>query len=135
MLFDQGFKVGDKVYQIRKGIWGKVSNIYTRHAYPVHVEFDNGTSDAFTMTGLEYTEDTQPMLVFEEMTIVAPKRKFEPTLIGKNVVMNHTHHSVPVFGEITEEDEATIYIDEVGYFRKDYITSLREVTYGTQNLL
>lgn len=135
MLQDQSFKVGDRVFQIRKGIWGTVTHIHSRDKYPVKVEFDNKHSDAYTMTGLEYADDKQPMLVLEEVIITAPKRKFKPTLVGKTVRMEHRHHTNPIVGEITEEDELTIYIEDAGYFRKGYITSLVEVTYGTQNLL
>lgn len=135
MLFDQGFQVGDRVFYIRRGVWGTIKVIDARDNYPVQVLMDNDCYEYFKLDGREYEKDVIPGIVFEEFTYEAPKRKFKPTLIGKTVHMEHRHHTNPTVGEITEEDELTIYIDGEGYFRKEYITSLVEVTFGTQNLL
>lgn len=125
MLFDQGFKVGDRVYYIRRGVWGTISSINEREIYPVRVETDNDSYEYFKLDGREYELDVIPGIVFEEFTYEAPKRKFTPALIGKTLVI--TTKDDVVIGKVTHETVNQLTIDQHPTIRKSVIKTIHDL--------
>ena len=79
-------KVGDKVWDIRRG-WGKVVSNEWSDPYHILVEFNNFRSATFNIEGKQLVEDTNPTLYWDEFRIIPPKKPLPDLDIDTKVLV------------------------------------------------
>jgi hypothetical protein len=120
------FKVGDTVWCVINGK-GTVILASTGEAYPVVVQFKN-RRDSYTEDGKMFMGwGARRALYFSEPKIEgATERPFIPTLIGKNVVIDHARHGIITL-TIKEESADEILGTNGVVFNKDNCLSIYEL--------
>lgn len=122
------FKVGDKVWCLMHGA-GEVISITppTRcENYPVKVKFQGTYIESYTPDGRITTGWKTRTLFFSEPKVeAAVKRPFTPTLIGKNIVINHAVVGTLMF-TVTEETDEYI-VNRLLRYKKEDIRSIYEL--------
>ena len=82
-------KVGDKVWSLTRG-WGTII-IVEDHGqssdYPIHVRFDKGCTNCYTVCGKFYTHDINPTLFWDEIKLEIPKKPLPELEVDTKVLV------------------------------------------------
>ena len=82
-------KIGDKVWSLTRG-WGTIT-IDEDHGqssdYPIHVRFDKGSNDYYTVCGKFYTHDINPSLFWDEIKLEIPKKPLHKLEVDTKVLV------------------------------------------------
>lgn len=126
---NQDFRMGDKVFLLHKGVFGKVTHISCSDRYRVKVEYEfQGYNDYDYFDDRGFADDCCgiPFLYHDEVKIgEAPKRKFTPALIGKTLVI--TTKDDVVIGKVTHETVNQLTIDQHPTIRKSVIKTIHDL--------
>ena len=79
-------KVGDKVWCMRRG-WGVITHTEQGKRHPIGVKFSDRSFTSYTSDGKEYINDITPVLYWDELTIVPPKKPLPNLAVDTKVLV------------------------------------------------
>ena len=81
-------KVGDKVWDFMNG-WGVISTVIDAQsvARPIHVKFDNGLDEKYTINGTLYPDISNQTLFWDEIKFDIPKKPLPKLEVDTKVIV------------------------------------------------